>query len=127
MTGMPAASRVGDRLGQRLRFLGADDEEVHFGADKFLDLRALLECIVLGVLENDLQFGMFGGGGGNIGVHLHAPRLAEIALRHADDKLRGFGQNCARRCLSLPEPARFVATGYNRRGHAKAQGMARVW
>jgi hypothetical protein len=40
---------MGDRFGQRLRFLGADNDEVNLGTDKLLDLGALLERIVLGV------------------------------------------------------------------------------
>ena len=33
------------------------------GADELLDVRALLERVVLGVLEDDLQFGMLLRGG----------------------------------------------------------------
>jgi hypothetical protein len=79
--------RVRNGFGEWLRFFGADDEQIHFGADKFLDLRALLERVVLRVLENDFEFGMFRGGGGDVRIHLHTPRFAQIALRHADDEL----------------------------------------
>ena len=48
----------------------------NFGTDKLLDLGALLERIVLGVLENDLEFRIFVSGGPYVRVHLHAPGLA---------------------------------------------------
>src|SRR5665213_1910737 len=76
-----------DRLRQRLRFLGADDEKIDLGADEFIDVRPLFKRVVLGVLENNFEFRMLGGGGADVLVHLHAPRLAEVALRHADGEL----------------------------------------
>ncbi len=39
MTGMPASIGAGDRLGQRLGFLGADDQKIDLRADEFLDVR----------------------------------------------------------------------------------------
>ena len=82
--------RLRDRLGERCGFLRADNDEVHAGADEFLDVRALLKCVVLCVLENYFDLCVFVGGGFDIRVHLHAPRFAQIALAHAD-RVSGFG------------------------------------
>ena len=74
----------GDGFGEGLGLFGADDDEVDAGADEFFDMRALFERVVLGVFENDFEFGVFIGGGFDLGVHFDAPGFAEIALGHAD-------------------------------------------
>jgi hypothetical protein len=67
----------------------------------------------LGVFEDDFEFGMFVSGGFDLGVHFDAPRLAEIALGHADDVAHrrdagvGFG---------LAASFRFFAAGECERG-----------
>ena len=106
--GNPRLHRPRDRLGQRLRFLRADDQQVHSLADELLDVRALLERVVLSVLESELDAGMLGCLGLDVGVHLDAPRLAEICLGHAD-------------CESL---ARFAAAGLGRRGIGQVISIA---
>ena len=90
ITGMPACIRLGHRLGQRRASLGLMMMQVHPGADELLDVRPLFERVVLGVLEDDLQVRVLVGGGLDVRVHLHAPRLAQIALAHADG-IAGLG------------------------------------
>ncbi len=76
----------GHRLGERGGLFGADDDQVDAGGDELLDVGPLLERVVLGVLEDGLEpVGVLLGGGLDVGVHLHAPRLAQVALAHADD------------------------------------------
>ncbi len=80
---------AGDGFGQGLGFFRADEDEIDLGADQFLDVGALFEGVILRVFEDDFQFGMLGGGVADVLVHLHAPRLAQVALGHADDELAG--------------------------------------
>ena len=80
------AAATGAVRGRRL--LGRDDDQVDAGADVLLDLGALPEGVVLGVLEDDLDLGMLGRGGFDVPVHLDAPGLAQVALAHADGPFR---------------------------------------
>ena len=79
--------RLCHRFGQRLRLFGADDDHVHAGADKLFDVCALFEGVVLGVLEHHSYLGVLLRRFPDIGVHLDAPRLAEVALAHAEGVL----------------------------------------
>ena len=81
--------RLRHRLGERRRLLGAHQDEIDARADELLDVRALLERVVLRVLPDHLDLGVLGRGGLDVGVHLHAPRLAEVALAHADAERLG--------------------------------------
>jgi hypothetical protein len=54
-----------------------------------INVGTLFEGVVLRVLEDHVQFRMLGGGGPDVLVHLHAPRLAQIALGHADGVTAG--------------------------------------
>jgi hypothetical protein len=77
--------RLGDGFRERRRFLGADDEEVDALRHELTDLRALRQRIVLRVLEDELEVGVRLRRRREVLVHLHAPRLAEVALADADD------------------------------------------
>ena len=68
--------------------MGASGSDV---AREAADLVLLDRLLVLGVLEKDLDLGMRLSGRLDVSVHLDAPGLAPVALRHANDPrvLRG--------------------------------------
>ncbi|MFV1964237.1 MAG: hypothetical protein ACC628_02350 [Pirellulaceae bacterium] len=62
-------------------------------------MSALFKRVVLSIIENHLEVVVLLRGFLDIGIHLHAPRLTEIALAHADLKhllAASTGTRCSR-------------------------------
>ena len=76
--------RLRDRIGQRLRFFRRDDQQINPLADKFLNMRTLLERVVLRVFENHVEIRMLRRRIFDVGIHLDTPGFAQIRLGHAD-------------------------------------------
>jgi len=81
-------------------------------------MRPLFQRIVLGVFEDHLQIVMLLGSRSDVGVHLHAPRLAQIALAHTDS-IALFGRRLVRQTrLRTRFPRDFRATAGRKQGQA---------
>gem|GEM_PF-3088586 len=81
---MPASMAFAPGFSQGLGFLGADNDEINASAYQLLNVGSLLESIILCILEDHLDIGVFFSGGLHICIHLNAPGLAQLALGHAD-------------------------------------------
>ena len=99
--------RLGHGRGERLGFLGADDDQIHALRDKLPHLRLLRLGLIGGVAPLHGDFRMLFRRGLDIRIHLHPPRLPQITLRHPDDKmLPGRGRDSDRITQSRPQPRR---------------------
>ena len=84
MTGMPASNAWATGCVSGAASLGLMMMRSTLCADELLHVRALHERVVLRVLEDDLEVRVRGGRVLDVGVHLRAPGLAQVALAHAD-------------------------------------------
>ncbi len=75
---------------QRLRLVRRDDQEVDLLAQEVLDVGDLLGVVLLRVGVGDLDVGEALRRRRHVRVHRHAPRLAQVALREADQVLAGL-------------------------------------
>ncbi len=89
MTGMPAAMALDTGSARGWASLGLMMSRSILASDELLHLGALLQHVVLRVLEDHLDLGMLVRLSLDVGVHLHAPGLSEVALAHPDDVLGG--------------------------------------
>ena len=82
--GRAGVEQPGQRIGDGLDVLGADDHHLDVAIGESLELGLLLDGIVLCVHDDQPQIRVLGGRRLDVGLHLHPPRIVQARQQDAD-------------------------------------------